>query len=249
MHDYKLAQSKLVREYREKRGVKQTVLAKETGVSKHVMYNIEKGTTLLDPQLLKQIARVLRIPEESLIPKMAKVIDLEPNAEYIEDLSEIRDGRSRKAVEGIIRGDKVVLRLWIGILAGEDGECSFVESSDEIEVFSFLITGKLDDYDVLKIAGTSMSPRVEQGDLVLVRRDPAPPVGCICVVQDPEHNCFLKVLRTNEGKPEFHSLGKGFRPITSTYNWTFKAHAEAILHQSRFREANIEWDEGRPLRG
>ena len=243
-HELKLKQSDLLKRYRIQQNLSQDDLGKAVGVSSDVIGNLERAITRLEPELRGKIAQALRIPEDYLIPKVEP-----PNIEYLKDLDEIRDTKIRKAAEGIIRGDKVALRLWTGILAGKDGEFSFIESSEEVEVFSFLITGKLDDYDVLKIAGTSMSPRVDQGDLVLVRKDLAPPVGSIVVVQDPQHNCFLKVFRTAEGKPEFHSLAKGFPPITSTYNWTFKARAEAILHQSRLREANIEWDEGRPLRG
>lgn len=158
---------------------------------------------------------------------------------------------SDSVISSLIYGRKCLIRQWRGANAGSpDEDSSFdLDPEDAYEVYAFLVDGKPDIHDAFRIRGESMSPRVEQGDRVIVRYEPAPTYGSIVMVQSPDGKVYLKVLKKTTNGIEFHSVNPRFKPITEPEGWVCKGFAIAIIKEpSGNRGITLEWLEGRPLR-
>lgn len=159
-----------------------------------------------------------------------------------------RPGEMGAAGESLRRGDQVMLAVWRGVMAG-DGECEFWEhdSPEFRAVPSFLASSDPDAHVLCIASGLSMSPRIDHAERAVVRLDPDPPIGAIVVARRPDGANFIKVLRKNSWL-ELHSLNPAFPPITECRDWLLKGYVVAILHTYSGPGANIEYDDGRPLR-
>jgi transcriptional regulator with XRE-family HTH domain len=156
-----------------------------------------------------------------------------------------------RELQSLVRGDKVVLPLWRGVLGSPEGECEFLEpdSPEWVEIPAFLAGRDYHNCRVCKVAGMSMAPRIRQGDQVVVRLESNPSPGMIVVVERPDHGGkLIKVLReTPDGELELHSIGKDFGVVPALDGMTCIAVATGIWSDTQ-GAANIEWNGGAPLR-
>ena len=152
---------------------------------------------------------------------------------------------------GFASGDKVLLPLWRGVLAGADGECVFDdESSPEYyEVPAFITGNEIDRHVVGVASGMSMHPRVGPGEHIVIRLDPNPPENAIVIARADGRGNFIKAYkRVDERRMQLVSLNPSFASITNLDDWQLRGYAIAILKTYEGGKPNIEWDFGRPLR-
>lgn len=163
----------------------------------------------------------------------------------------VRPAEKERAASSFTRGDQVLLPIWRGVIAGE-GECEFWPSdSVEFRVAPAFLASSDPESHVLCIAsGLSMAPRIDHAEKAIVKIDPDPPIGAIVIARRPDGANFIKVLRkVDDRRLELHSLNPEFTPISELRDWQLKGYVVAILHTYNGTGANIEWDDGRPLRG
>jgi transcriptional regulator with XRE-family HTH domain len=159
---------------------------------------------------------------------------------------------SSREMAGRLSATEALITVWRGVVCGPADECVFLEpDSPEFRAVSIAyIHGDPDNYVLCVASGASMYPRIAQGEETIIRRELNPSAGDIVLVRHPDGQMFLKVLRlARNGRPELHSVNPDFPPITAVEGWQYIGIAVYIRHAYRPGEANIEFDDGRPLRG
>jgi hypothetical protein len=166
-----------------------------------------------------------------------------------EEVQVVSPGEIADGFRGMLRGDRALLPLWQTVLAGREEECSFVDPDNvQWEEVPALFVGQDVERFVLCVAsGTSMSPRISQGDRIVVRMDSAPPRNTLVIAENPERRRYVKVLRERQ-RLELHSVNEKFAPIEDTTDWTLIGSVVCVI-KAYESGANIEWDFGKPLRG
>lgn len=162
-----------------------------------------------------------------------------------------RQDEESDPAKSLRRGDQVMLAVWRGVMAG-DGDCEFwLSDTPEFRAIpSFLASSDPDGHVLCIASGLSMTPRIDHAERAVVKLDPDPPIGAIVVARRPDGANFIKVLRKHPSlRLELHSLNEEFEPIVDLKGWTLKGFVVAILHTYTGQGANIEYDDGRPLRG
>lgn len=224
--------------------VTQEDLAIRLGVARSTVARWEsEGTPPVEALAL--VAADLEIPVQWFFDGQDSVPPLASNAKAIRP--EPRDAVGNS----LVRGDQVLLCVWRGVIAGE-GECEFWPSdAEEFRVApSFLASSDPEGHVLCIASGLSMAPRIDHAEKAIVKLDPDPPIGAIVVARRPDGATFIKVLRSVDGRRlELHSLNPDFGPICDLRDWSLKGFVVAILHTYSGQGANIEWDDGRPLRG
>jgi transcriptional regulator with XRE-family HTH domain len=209
--------------------------------SRYAAWEIERNSP--DPAAVRQLAQIWRLPLDWFYDGQDTPPPFEPEVARVDPL------QAGPAAQGIWRGDKVLLRSWRGVLAGDGEEPYYAEEELPREVWAFLTGGDTENHDVLEVASDSMYDRIEQGDLVIVRRTVSPPPNTIVAVQSPGGSTYLKILRRNAqtGSLDLESANPKYRKILDVRGWVFQAVAVAIIGPPGAGR-NIEWNEGRPLR-
>jgi len=222
-------------------------LARQIGKPKQSVYQWIGGANPRDPEAIWQaVARVLSLPDYRVL--LDDTLDL-PTGQAATD--EVRSARAEELSDrfrAFLRGDRAVLPVWQTVLAGSTDECAFVDSdSVQWEEVPALFVGQDVDRHVLCVAsGTSMSPRIRQGDKIVIRLDPAPPRNTLVIAESPDRRRYVKVLREGQHL-ELHSLNERFVPIEDTTDWTLIGSVVCVMSLYE-GSANIEWDFGKPLR-
>jgi transcriptional regulator with XRE-family HTH domain len=195
------------------------------------------------------------VPERSL-RRVAEVLDLPvgwfldgQNSEPPNVRATRNPAQMGAAGLSLQRGDEVMLAVWRGVMAS-DGQCEFWTSeSPEFRSIPNFLAGNDPERHVLCIAsGLSMSPRLDHAERAVVRLDPDPPIGSLVIARRPDGANFIKALRRGSTRLELHSINPEFAPILELQDWALKGYVVAILHTYTGQGANIEWDDGRPLR-
>jgi len=222
-------------------------LARKIGRPKQSVYQWIDGANPRDGDVVwPAIAKALELPDYRVL--IDDTLDL-PSAPAVPD--EVRALGAEETPERIrafLRGDRAVLPLWQTVLAGSGEECAFVDpdSVQWEEVPALFVGNDVERFVLCVASGTSMSPRIRQGDKIVVRLDPAPPRNTLVIAESPERRRFVKALRERQAL-ELHSLNPKFPPISDTTDWTLIGSVVTIL--SSYEGApNIEWDFGKPLR-
>lgn len=196
---------------------------------------------------------------DSVWPAIAQALGLPDHRVLLDDTldlpsghDEVRGAASEEMsdrIRGFLRGDRAVLPVWQTVQAGVEEECSFMDSdwSQWEEIPALFVGSDVERYILCVASGTSMSPRIRQGDKIVVRLDPAPPRNTLVVAESPDRRRFVKALRERDHL-ELHSLNAKYKPISDTTDWTLIGSVVAVI-SSYEGTANIEWDFGKPLRG
>ncbi|MGV3613863.1 MAG: helix-turn-helix domain-containing protein [Fimbriimonas sp.] len=146
---------------------------------------------------------------------------------------------------------EVLLPVWQGIVAGLNEECSFPETkvAPPQSVPSYFLSGKSEERFIVCLpTGVSMSPRIVQGDRVIVRLEPNPDPNTIVVARRPDGVNFIKVFRIVDGVPELHSINENFPVISLLEDWTCRGVVVGIWKPYIAEGPNIEFNGGTPLR-
>ena len=147
--------------------------------------------------------------------------------------------------------DTVAVPVWQGVLAGEDGECTFAEGGELQEIPRIFFAGNdPEQCFAIRAAGSSMSPRIEHGELALILKNARPHLNTIVVATKPDQTHFIKVLRS--GKPprpyKLEPLNEAYTPIEDVTGWTFEGVVILIQGDPGMPGRNVEWNLGAPLR-
>lgn len=143
----------------------------------------------------------------------------------------------------------IAVPLRRGVLAsdGFDGDCSF-ESDGMMEIpFFFVSVGKVEEYEVVQVTGSSMSPRAASGERVVIRKASEPIPNVITLLRSPDGKVYLKVLRLEPipmAEP-LNPIGETFRNLDG---WEILGHAIGIDKDYLPGSTNIEYNQGKPLR-
>ncbi len=217
-------------------------LARKLEKSKQSVYQWIEGAEPRDESVWPQVADLIGIPLAILLDDRK---DLEPPRR--DEVEMVRTVAS--PVKSFARGDMALLPVWRGVAAGLQDECYFVASdtAEFMEVPAFMAGREEDRHVVCVAAGTSMSPRLRQGDRAVVRLDPNPPRNTLVIAQNPESRRFIKALRETRHL-ELHSINEDFPPIVDVSEWQLVGSVVAIWGQYEAGAPNIEWDGGRPLK-
>lgn len=222
-------------------------LAKKIKRPKQSVYQWIEGSNPRDAEKVwADMAKALALPDPMVL--IDDTLDLPSVHGAQDEVVVLQHEEVPDRLRGFLRGDRAILPLWQTVLAGAEGECAFVDpDSVQWEEIPALFVGADVERFVLCVAsGTSMSPRIRQGDKVVVKLDPAPPRNTLVIAESPDRRRFIKALREKQNL-ELHSLNDRFQPITETAGWMLIGSVVSII-SSYEGGANIEWDFGKPLR-
>lgn len=188
-------------------------------------------------------------PDEEKVAAIIKGIRTVSEATSEANVIELKDHQSRRIATGF--AITIAVRSWRGVLAaGDDYEDCYLEEDGMSEIPTAFLVGGMQNaelHGVVRVAGNSMSPRIESGERVIVYLDPTPIPNAIMMVQSPDGKVMLKVVRNNGGMAwSFESIHRDGLKNDAPKGWSFKGVAVAVMgHPDSGR--NIEWT-GRPLR-
>lgn len=215
----------------------QTELAAILGLGSSSISQYEMDKQVPKPKTIRQIAEALGVPVTQLTTG-----DQDGQAEIISGPD------SEKIVRGFITS--VPIKLFLGALAslGDDDDAEYVEDGYyEIPMY-FIDTGNPEDFTAVRVAGSSMLPRIESGEIVLIRLDSSPRVGSISLVKTNEDRIVLKVLtRNHDGKMLLRSINPAGATFTDLDGWQMLGYATAVFGNNT-ETRNIWFAGGNPIK-
>lgn len=141
-----------IRRYRTEKGLKQSVLASMLNVGQNTISNWETGRTEPDQKSLRLMAELFETSIDNLLG--AKVVPEKPGYVRIPVLGRVAAGIPIDAIEEIIDYEDISAEMAAGGA----------------------------EYFGLQIKGDSMEPKISNGDIVIVRKQPDVESGEIAVV-------------------------------------------------------------------
>ncbi len=168
--------SRRLKALRKERGLTQAALAAQLGLSQQAVGKWEAGHSSPDPDMLVRLAQVLAIEPQRLLDEDAAKPGLEEDSRPGQDI--LRRRWSRLAgVQPFYPGEQKLIPILGAVKAGyglpaEEENCG-------------LATAAVKDpaqYFYLVVQGDSMEPRIHEGDLALVRKQPALEDGDLGIV-------------------------------------------------------------------
>lgn len=206
-----------VREARVTRKLRQIELADLLGYKGHSMISkIEKDEVTPDADTIKKIAKVTSRPLSFFTSENTEYV----NSALIED-SEPEDGTGY-----------VELPYWGEVPAG-DWEFPADVDGLTMEVEKALAK---DGRIVVRVAGDSMSPKLEHRDVVIIQRSKTPKEGVITLARNDNNELALKVLKHGpDGEWELHPLNPNY-PKATAKTWEILGYA---VHVSRTDEFGL----------
>lgn len=217
---------------------------------------------------LRRIRKKLRLTIGGMAKELTRLLD-EPvddsrwkNWEYdvsntvpAHVLNVIRQMETDILPSGSARGFavRVAIAAYRGVMAGDsyDDEAFYEREDEPTEVpTAFLIGGldKIDQHELVKVNGTSMSPRIWSGDKVVIYKDPTPLPKTIVFCESPTGQLFLKRLVKGPARLELASYHPNGLHVSDIAGWKIHGHAIAIIGSPEQGSRNIEWNDGAPLR-
>ncbi|MCW5941071.1 MAG: hypothetical protein KIS66_02495 [Fimbriimonadaceae bacterium] len=138
---------------------------------------------------------------------------------------------------------EIRLPLWPALPANGDWD-EPQGAEDWIEVPSFLgTTPRSPERVVATIRGDSMSPRLHDGDLVVVELDPSPRTGRIVVARTEDGEVTVKtLLRDKHGDHVLQAVNKEHRVVPKES--CVVGYIVAVLRNYGRGRGTIEWDDG-----
>lgn len=222
----------------------QEELADAAGMTRALIARYEAGSNVPDAKL-QTIARTLGLPKQWFLDGQ----DTDPPYEGVKlvekDFTGAFDPRYLVLSVGLPR--------WEGIVAGYGEECSFRSDDGEVQEVPAMLVGPHDPKDcrAFKVAGSSMSPRVEHSQLGLVVLTPDAPINTLVMARRSDGALFVKILRPGR-PPQPYSLcsvnSEAYPPIEDVEGWQIVGSVIAFMAPPTAGDRNIEWNFGNPLR-
>jgi len=185
-----------IRKVRKKKGLTLRKLGELSNVSHSFIADIESGRSYPSLQTLSALAEALRVPITDLIRETELEI---PSNAYAYDPNHI------------------IMLPVLGKIAG--GEPLHVEE-EKGEYMPFdtriaRINGhRPEDYFLLRVHGDSMEPRINDGDIVLVRRQPTVDNGEVAAVLCHGEEATVKRVYFQDGKILLVPENRAYPPMT-----------------------------------
>lgn len=225
-------------------------LARAVGISSQRLSNYETGRSDPPYELTVQLANALGVSLDWLLGE-SRVMRPNPVMLRDPDTAQVVDAESApRTVQRAATGGTVALPAWRGVSAGYAEEMAFEEPSEVAyeEVPFFLVEGDPARYLIIIPNGTSLAPRIDIGNWVIVKRSTDILPNVITLVRSPENKHFIKVVKRRDKAIELHSIANGYPPIPIAEGWTIVGHAVAIWDKGAQGTKNIEYAGGAPLR-
>lgn len=224
-------------------------LAEKAGITRASLARYEAGANVPETKL-ETIASVLGLPVEWF--------QTDDDSEPPYDRVQLVDNFQRMGPTGgfDIRTvtSSVGLPMWVGTMAGHKEECHFEEEPvPRLQEVPLLLIADHDPAQcrVFRVAGSSMSPRVEHSQLGIVVLNPDAPINTLVMARRPDNVLFVKALRPGKAPQPYslHSVNAGlFPPIEDVEDWQIVGSVIAFLAPPTAGDRNIEWNFGQPLR-
>ena len=171
----------MIRKEREKAGISQSDFAKAINVSKQTLYKYEQGIiTNIPSDKIEEIANVLGL-SPSYLMGWEEDIENSENVVKIPVLGEVIAGIPMFAVENILDYEEIPSEM-----------------------------AKSGEYFALKIKGDSMSPRILEGDVVIVRKQDDAESGDIVIVLVNGDSATCKKLAKGSGSISLISFNPSY---------------------------------------
>ena len=182
-----------IQEIREKRGMMQKELAAKLKIKPNRLSQYETGVTEPDINMLKEIANALEVTVDHLIENDTKNTETGDNIK-IPVLGKVIAGVPMDAVEEILDWEEIP-RKW-----GRDGS----------------------EFFALQIYGDSMEPKMSEGDIVIVRKQPDIENGEIAVVLVDGERATVKIVKKQK-------TGVFLMPVNTSYEPLFFTNKEVEM--------------------
>ncbi|MGN0107419.1 MAG: LexA family protein [Hominilimicola sp.] len=176
----------LVRNRRSELGITLEEVGKIVGVSKATVQRWESGA-------IKNVRR-------DKIEKLAKALQISPA--YLMDWEEAPQNEPKNVfpIEGAYVKVPVIGRVAAGLGCLADNEIVGYEYTDAEDI------NGAEDYRFLRVVGDSMYPKIEDGDLILVRSQTSVDSGSIAVVIIDDEDGVVKRVVYGKDFIELHSI-------------------------------------------
>ena len=175
-----------LRQLRKEHGITQNALARELGITQQAVGKWETGRSSPDPDTLLQLAELFSVSLDSLMGRGRDLGDVHPYSFSQETLV---------PVVGSVRAG-------YGALAFEEDLGSEPATVRDPESYFFLV-----------VKGASMEPRIHDGDLALVRRQPVLDDGDLGVVIYGEGEGTLKRFLRKGNAVVLQPFNPAYEPI------------------------------------
>ena len=171
----------VLKELRKDNDMTQEELAKKLSVAKSTVSMYENGNRFPDKETIEAIADLFNVDIDYLYGRTATTTKYMPDAKFLNN--KILYGVSVPILSTVVAG--------MPVDAYED-VLGYEEITRELAA-----TG---EFFCLKIKGTSMSPNIQEGDIVVVRQQPDVDSGDIAVVKiNGDEATIKKILKQSEG--------------------------------------------------
>ncbi|MGE5554036.1 MAG: transcriptional repressor LexA [Betaproteobacteria bacterium] len=182
---------RLIRELRKRQGWSQEELAHKVGLTRQQIYRIEVGETGTKLSTLKKLAEVLGVPASEFLDADDRLPPLPPGAIPVGEMIPI-------PIIGTIRAGEPILAV-----QNIEGYCPV--TADEVAG---------GEHFFLRVKGDSMiGARIQEGDLVLVRRQADVDDGDIAVVMVNDEEATIKRVYRENGKWLLKPENPAMRPF------------------------------------
>lgn len=173
---------------REKSGISQAALAKVLNVSQGTIGNWETGKRTPDAEMLKTISKYFRITVDELIGNDREI-------------SNIRD---------VIPQDKVHM---IPVYATVSAGFGAYAEDNIIDHLPMIIDNPYDVADTIgiRVKGDSMYPKIEDGDIIIVRKQESVDSGSVAVLLLDGEEGLVKKVEYGKDWIELHSFNPEYK--------------------------------------
>lgn len=177
-----------LKEARQKANLSQAELADKLGLNLRTYGSYERGERDVSTSLLRLICQTLRVSSDELLSNE----DDKPNAAPLAE-------------------NKI---YQIPVFSSVSAGFGAYACSDIIDYMPLFIENSADVPDMLciKVTGQSMFPKIEDGDIIIVRKQDSVDSGSIAVVLVDNEEGFVKKVVYDQETIELHSINPEYAP-------------------------------------
>ncbi len=190
-----------IREARENKGLDQATLANKLDLATRTLQRWEKGEQVPDAMTLAKIGE--------LTETLAHWLLTGEGAMYAHQ----NGGHERSGEEGLSAFRRVKLVRIPMLSSVPGGRPNLIFHPDHIEKYITVDDVKDANAFALKVDGNSMSPRIENGDVIIVSPKREVRNGDICVIRVNDEDTLKKVIFEN-GYVHLVPLNLSFEPVS-----------------------------------
>jgi repressor LexA len=186
---------------REERELDQGSLAKKIDVAIRTLQRWEKGEQVPDSNYLLRLARVIGVRAEWLLTGEGEMFPSQPSQ------SNIIPFQKERLIKNVTLTE---IPLLASVPAGKTNAMYYPDHADR-----FVTVDNIKDKSAfaLVVKGNSMSPKIEDGDIVVISPQQEARSGDICVIRVNDED-VLKKIKIDEHYVHLIPLNTDFEPLT-----------------------------------